>query len=195
MRQVGILLVGSGLMGIVACSRTDSEELAKLRADLDAAKAEAAAIKTELAQLRVFLGGPTPKVDAKLEGEEAQVLAFGKAFVSDIEENRLASAYRATSAAYQKQVERKAFDEMIEKQPIRKLELPNHHQTKVRKSADGKEYEFYCTARELNSRDPIGPRSFGTDSAGVGLRVNFALTIGMENGAWKVNSVEIKLEK
>jgi hypothetical protein len=195
MRPTSQLLVACGILALCSCSHRDGDDVAKLKTELDAAKAEAAALRAELAQVKALLNAPHSKDDAKPDSEEAKVLAFGKAFVADIEENRLASAYRSTSAAYQKQVERKAFDEMIEKHAVRKLEQPTHHQTKVRKSPDGKEYEFYCTAHELNSRDPLGPVAFGPGSAGVGPRVNFALTVSSENGAWKANSVEIKLEK
>ena len=45
-------LVAVCLLGVCSCNRSESEEVARLKKDLDAAKAEAAAAKEELAQLK-----------------------------------------------------------------------------------------------------------------------------------------------
>lgn len=49
---VNQFLVASCLLGLCSCTRSDSEEVARLKKELDAAKAETAAAKEELAQLK-----------------------------------------------------------------------------------------------------------------------------------------------
>lgn len=190
MRSLSQFVVACGVLVLCSCSRGDSEQVAKLKTELEAARAEAAAAQAELAKLKAAMNPPH-----KAQSEETEVLECGIGFVADVEQNRLASAYRSTSAAYQKQVERKVFDAMIEKHGIKPLETITHRQHKVTKLPGGKGYEFYCTARELNAREFGGPRALNLNDPGVGPRVNFALTISSENGAWKISTLEITVEK
>jgi hypothetical protein len=51
MRFIPRFVLACGLLAICSCSRSDSDQVAKLKAELDAAKAEAAGAKAELAKL------------------------------------------------------------------------------------------------------------------------------------------------
>lgn len=116
--------------------------------------------------------GTTPTVS-----EEEQVMAFGKAFIGDLEANRLTLAYRQMSADFQQKNERAAFDMLIAKYPtIRSLTQSEYSRTfKTRKSSDGMSWEFYCTAPDYASK-----------------LTNFALTLTKTaDGGWCVNELEI----
>jgi hypothetical protein len=143
--------------------------------------------------LNAVVGSSAPGSQPQVDSEEAKALEFGKAFVADLENNRLASAYRSTSASFQKQTERKAFDEMIAKNPgIRNLASdPTTREHKVRKSSDGEGYEFYCTARDLGGHSGQPRVAIGF---GVGKLLNIALMLTQENGALKVAELEITPE-
>lgn len=52
MRVTHRFVVVCGLLAISSCSRSDSGEVAKLKAELDAAKTETSATKAELAKLK-----------------------------------------------------------------------------------------------------------------------------------------------
>ena len=98
------LLPAVCLLFICSCSRpdnSDKSELVKVRVELEETKAELDEARTELAELK------------DLRDEETKVLDSGIEFITDLQKNQLASAYRSTSESYQTQVERAAFDEMI----------------------------------------------------------------------------------
>lgn len=195
-----------------SCGLSETEQLAALRAEVAAAREEAAAARAELAAIQTAAGKDARRAVAAVESElskiragiepspapavpqpaseEAEVLAFGKNFVEDLEQNRLTSAYRLTSPEFQKETERKAFNELVEKYPkLNQLENVSHRQEKVRKSADGKEWEYYCTAREFHESQ------IGGAAPGLGPRVNFSLTIAKDGTTWRVTSLEIAREK
>ncbi len=116
--------------------------------------------------------------------EEAKIEELGKDFVADLERNRLASAYRVTSAAFQKRTERKMFDELVGKHPeltdLTSDESDGEH--KVRKLADGKGYDYFFTGKQA-----------GAFSGGK--LVNVALTFVREGSEWRVEQIEITVMK
>jgi hypothetical protein len=146
-------------------------------------------LQAQIDQARAAYEGTAPTVPPE-QTEEMQVLDFGKTFVGDLEQNRLTSAYRLTSAEYQQEVERQKFDELVEKLPgLKRLENMQHRQSKVRKSADGKQWEYYCTAREID------PNQLSGADPGLGPRINFAINIAKLDNGWQVTALEILREK
>lgn len=126
---------------------------------------------------------PAPGVKLTLGTPESKVMEVGKEFVKDIENNRLASAFRTLSSAYQAKLDRQKFDEMIAKVPqVRRLSssIPSRD-CKVRKLGEGKAYDFFFTGRDNYAES-------GKDL------VNFALTFTQENGEWRVEEMEITAE-
>jgi hypothetical protein len=115
--------------------------------------------------------------------EEAKILDLGKGFVADLENNRLASAYRTTSAAYQQKVERKMFDEEVNKfRELRNLvSISTYREQKARRSADAKFWEYYFTGQISGA------------VAGKNV-VNIALTFAKDGAEWRVQDVEIASE-
>ena len=117
-------------------------------------------------------------------GEEEAVLEAGKSLVADLESNRLSAAYKSTTADYQKQTDRKTFDEMIRTVPgVRHLStVSSFREQKARKAPDGKSWEFYFTGQDMNQ------------SAGKNT-VNVAATFVQEADAWRVQELEITADK
>lgn len=120
-------------------------------------------------------GRPGPEQD-----DMSKILALGKEFVSDLEQNRLASAYRSTAEGYQASKTRPDFDEMVVKHPgLRRLNPAlTSRVEKARKGADGKWWEYYFT---------------GKDSAMATTKdmINVALTFTKGGSEWQIIEVEI----
>jgi len=118
------------------------------------------------------------------DAEAAKVLAFGKAFVADLENDRLASAYRTTTATYQAKQQRKEFDEMVHKiVGVRRLiQQESDRESKVRKQADGTGHEFYFTGHDYQA-------------SGQNNRINLALVIVPEKDGFRVSELELTAEK
>lgn len=80
-RSRGILLVlASCLLTLCSCSRADRGEVAKLKADLEAARAEAVAAKAELAQLKAKSNpdSPASDLDRRKNANSVQAKASGE---------------------------------------------------------------------------------------------------------------------
>jgi cell division protein FtsB len=165
--------------------------VAALKARIDKLEAENTAIKKEIAELKkqlTALGGSpaTGPRKPKLTDEEEKVTLTANEFVADLEKGRLASAYLLTSGAYQKRTARKAFDELIEAQPILKKLAKTEHlrEHKIKKLPKGKGYEYYLTSAELGNGSPLGPNV-----------LNLTLRLIDEEGEWKVDEIEIRVTK
>jgi hypothetical protein len=183
-------LVLTLLLALPAAAQDKQDSPDSLKARVEKLEAENAAMKKELAalkqQLEALAKGPGAK-EAKPAPEEEKVKQAGKGFVEDLEKDRLASAYRATTAAYQKRTERKAFDELVEKSPeVRSLStFEQSRQEKVRRVAADKDYEYYFTGLHLGTGPHLGNNRL----------VNIALKLVEEGGEWKVDDVEIRVGK
>jgi hypothetical protein len=137
-------------------------------------------------------GQINPNANQSLEGSNAsssdsvskEIENLGKAFVYDLEKNRLAAAYRSTSASYQKKTERKKFDEIIEAVPsIKGLSpIPSSRESKVRKMPGGKQYGYYFTGQfAMNLPFHL---------------VNVALIYAKsEDNEWQIEELEISKDK
>src|SRR5262249_37734698 len=98
--------------------------------------------------------------------------------------------------------ELRASDPLLTKNPaITELEQTEFRQHKLKKSADGKAYEYFCHAQEYLPRAlaaaaknysafPPSPR----DGKGTGPWVELTLIIVQEDGIWKVDSIEVDTE-
>jgi hypothetical protein len=126
---------------------------------------------------------PVMKPNAPANDEEAKILELGKEFVSDLETNRLASAYRTMTSIYQTNVDRGAFDANILKVPgLRRLSgALGARDQKVRKNAEEKSYRYYFTGRDTQA--PAGKEM-----------VNVALTWVKDGGEWRAREMEIMAE-
>jgi hypothetical protein len=201
-----VMLLGTGML--FGCS-SESAALAKAKAEAEAAKADAAAAKaqadaakTELALLKAQL--------AKDQSDENKVMDVGKEFIQLLRANRSDKAYELTSASFQKEMyplglpeapEIRKSDPLTKKYPaILNLERIEHRQHKLKKSADGKTYEYFCHAREIRTGqatrvDPSAdPPIDRTLSAGAGPWIELTLTIIDESGAWKVDKLKVDME-
>lgn len=113
--------------------------------------------------------------------EEVKVNEIGKGFVADLENNRVAAAYRSMSDGFQKKTERKDFDALVAKFPgLRRLSAFSREQ-KTRKNND-KSWEFYFTSQDTQG------------FVGKNL-VNLALTIAKDGDEWRIDELEITAEK
>jgi hypothetical protein len=112
------------------------------------------------------------------ESDESKVQKSGTEFVEDLENNRLPSAYRSMTPAFQMKTDRQAFDTRIAEYPMVRNLLYGDRTTKVKRGADGQSYEYYMTATERNA-----------DSSKN--KVNFFLSIVRVNDEWRVAEFEI----
>jgi hypothetical protein len=126
---------------------------------------------------------PVIRPNAAASDEEAKILELGKEFISDLETNRLASAYRTMTGIYQHNVDRAAFDANILKVPgLRRLNAVNGaRDQKVRKNAEEKSYRYYFTGRDMIA--PAGKEM-----------VNVSLTWVKDGNDWRVTDMEITAE-
>jgi hypothetical protein len=179
---VGLLFV----LAVPSSAQERQDDVAALKARIDKLEAENTAIKKEIAELKKQLaalgGSPTTGPGKpKLTDEEAKVTLAANEFVADLEKGRLASAYLSTSGAYQKRTARKAFDELMEAQPILKklVEIEPWREHKIKKLPKGKAYEYYLTCAELGGSNVL----------------NMTLRLIDEEGEWKVDEIGIKVTK
>jgi hypothetical protein len=144
------------------------------------------------------------------QSEESQVLQVGKEFIDLLCTKRSDKAYQLASASFQKKMfpqglpgaAELASDPLLNKHPaIIELEQTEYRQHKLKKSADGKAYEYLCHAQEYWPRAqaaaaknyrafPPPPR----DGKGTGPWVELTLIIVQEDDIWKVNSIEVDTE-
>jgi hypothetical protein len=184
---VGLLFV----LAVPSSAKERQDDLAALKARIDKLEAENIAIKKEIAELKkqlTALGGSpaTGPRKPKFTDEEEKVTLTANQFVADLEKGRLASAYLSTSGAYQKRTARKAFDELMEAQPILKKLVTTEpwSEHKIKKLPKGKAYNYYLTSPELGSGGPLGPNV-----------LNMTLRLIDEEGEWKVDEIEIRVTK
>jgi cell division protein FtsB len=184
---VGLLFV----LAVPSSAQERQDDVAALKARVDKLEAENTAIKKEIAEVKkqlTALGGSpaTGPRKPKLTDEEEKVTLTANEFVADLEKGRLASAYLSTSDTYQKRTARKAFDELVEAQPILKKLAKTEHlrEHKIKKLPKGKAYEYYLTSAELGNGDALGPNL-----------LNMTLRLIDEEGEWKVDEIEIKVTK
>jgi len=130
---------------------------------------------------------PTPeqkKSDSKYTPDEQKIVDLCQDLVRDFEKNRMSSVYRLTSATYQKQTDRKMFDAKFAKdqmflQGLTQLEKDRDH--KLTKLSGDKGYDFYFTARNPSYvNQPL---------------VNFTFTMIQENGEWRIDDVELSVNR
>jgi hypothetical protein len=171
--SVAVLML---LPALLACAQ-EKEDVQALRASVEKLEKQLAALQQ---QVDALAKGPAAS-ESKPTPDEERVKKVGGEFVGDLSRDSLASAYRSTTAAFQKRTERKAFDEMIEKTPQVKtmgtggIKEPQ----RVKKSAGDKGYEYYYTAIDC----------------GTSKYVNISLTLLKEGDDWKVDDVEIRVGK
>src|SRR6185295_11833402 len=89
-------------------------------------------------------------------------MRVGKEFIELLRTKRSDKAYQLASASFQKKsfpqglpgaAEVRASDPLLNKYPaIMELEQTEHRQHKLKKSADGKGYEYFCHAQEYLPR-------------------------------------------
>jgi hypothetical protein len=174
-------LVLTLLIALPSLAQQKPDSADNLKARIEKLEADNAALRKELAalkdQLDALVKGAGTK-EIKPTPEEEKIKQLGKEFVEDLEKDRVASAYRSTSAAFQKRTERKAFDEMVEKNPQLKglIQLDVWRQQKVKKLSGDKGYEYYFTGTVL----------------GTNMLVNISLVLIAEGSEWKVDDVEIR---
>ena len=171
------------LFALPAVAQDKQDTLETLKARVEKLEAENAALKKDLAALKqqVETLAKGPAKETKPTPEEEKVKQVGKSFVDDLAHDSLASAYRSTTAAFQKRTERKAFDEMIEKTPqVKSMYTTGVTQPeRVKKSSGDKGYEYYYTAYETGSFK----------------LVNISLILVKDGDEWKVDDVEIRVGK
>jgi cell division protein FtsB len=176
-------LVCTLLIALPAVAQQKPDSADNLKARIEKLEADNAALKKEVAalkeQLDALVKGPAKEI--KPTPEEEKVKQLGKEFVEDLEKDRVASAFRSTSAAFQKRTERKAFDEMVEKSAELKglIQVEQFRQQKVKKLSGDKGYEYYFTGQ-----------TFQTSKL-----VNISLVLINDSGEWKVDDVEIRVAK
>ena len=105
------------------------------------------------------------------------VKALGDESVDDLRQGRLLAVYNLTTPDYKKRFKREEFDKMIREVPnVRFISAtPHQRESKVRKSLEGKGYEYYCS-------------SGGSFSGNV--VVSFLFVPG-DNGSWRIGQFEI----
>jgi hypothetical protein len=169
------------LAWLMGCS-SESEAVKKAQADADAAKEELAKVRAELDAAKTELArGKSPPA-----AEEAVRKVVCDFFV-DLNQARDRSAYEFMSDPYRKRVDRKGFNEFMEKHPaLRGVVnfgnplLPQFRLIKIRKLAKDNVYE--CDSTGFH------------DSTGV--EAIFTLRVVQEAGAWKIDDfVELKERK
>ena len=119
------------------------------------------------------------KFPAKSTASRRQIRKLGDDCVEDLRVDRLLSVYRLTTKTYQQKVSREQFDELVHKiAKLRSITFDHtaQRESKVRKSADGKSCEYYCTANLINL-------------PGV---VNIALTFVESDGEWRIDEIELR---
>jgi hypothetical protein len=146
---------------------------ARHEAELAAVNAGTQPIKDLRDGIAVF----NPPKPNEADPEERQVTKFGTEFVEDLENNRLASAYRVMSTEYQKKTERAMFDEMVTSLPGLRTIGDYDRKPKTRKLQDGK-WDFYFTGTERNTFK----------------KVNVTLTVARMKEDWRVEELEILTE-
>ena len=169
------------LVSLAGCAY-ESDALKMARAETDAAKAElvkvkaeADAAKSELALVKAQLARANSKPALLAEDAVAKIASD---FFLDLSKNRLRSAYDYMSADYKKRVERKAFDDFIEKHPGLAsfarddgFGRPQTGPLKVRKAKDN---AFECDCKTSYIR------------GGVYIST-FSVRLVQEEGAWKID--------
>jgi hypothetical protein len=205
-----VMLLGAG--SLFGCS-SESAALAKAKAEAEAAKAEAAAAKAEAAAAKAELALLKAQL-AKDQSDENKVMDIGKEFIQLLRANRSDKAYQLTSASFQKKMyplglpeapELRKSDPLLTKYPaIMRLEGIQHRQHKLKKSSDGRTYEYFCHAREIDATTLALMKNYvpayGVDTIetyaepGKGPWVEFTVTIIQENGAWRVDKLEVDKE-
>lgn len=171
--SLALLLAVSALR---ASAQEPQDEVAKLKTRIDKLEAENAAIKKEFAELKAQLTALRKDSSQKPPApntEDDKVKKVVENFLEDLQKGRLTSAYRDTSAAFQKQTDRKAFDELIQKQ--HGITNPPQSEYKCRKLSKDGGFEVYVTSL-------------------VPFVVPYNLTVRLieEEGVWKVNEWEWK---
>jgi hypothetical protein len=176
-------LVVALLFALPAVAQEKQDTLEALKARVEKLEAENAALKKDLAALKQQVETLTkgPAKETKPAPDEEKVKQAGTSFVNDLAQDSLASAYRSTTAAFQKRTERKSFDEMIEKTPQVKFMSTNGiaQPVRVKKITGDKGYEYYYTAYETGAFKPV----------------NISLILVKDGDEWKVDDVEIRLGK
>jgi hypothetical protein len=165
------------LLAALPAAGQDKQDVEALRTRVEKLEKEVATLRQ---QLDALTKGPAAK-EVKPAPDEETVKKVGKDFVDDLARDSLASAYRSTSAAFQKRTERKAFEEMIEKTPqVKTMSTAGLNQPeRVKKSAGDKGYEYYYTAFDL----------------GMGKYINISLILLKEGDDWKVDDMEVRVGK
>jgi hypothetical protein len=109
---------------------------------------------------------------------EDKIRKLGDDCVEDLRADRLLSVYRLTTKTYQQKMPREQFDEMVHKvAKLRNISTATTlHESKVRKGPDGKGFEYYCTANQINV-------------TGV---VNIALTFVESDDEWRIDEIELR---
>lgn len=191
MKPVTLAAFLLGLASVAGCS-SDTEALKKAQAEGAAAKeeltkvkAEADATKAELALLKAQLAGAGGK--SSPVAEEA-VSKAARDFFLDLSQSKFRSAYEMMSVGYKMRVERKAFDEFLEKHPgpmnvarDNGFGQPEYQPIKIRKLAKDNAYECDCQTSYIKGAVYIS---------------NFTLRLVHEEGAWKIDDfLEIKDRK
>jgi hypothetical protein len=96
------LLLACCLITFCSCSRTDSEEVARLKKELDAAKAEAAAAKAELVQLKSLTKKDDPNQSTQPDPEVKFAQAVAEEFLGHAIRNAPAAALQLGTPEFQK---------------------------------------------------------------------------------------------
>jgi hypothetical protein len=196
----GVIVLLSAF-SLIGCSRNG---------ELEKARAEAVAAKTDLAKLTAELDQLKAQRTAQ-QSEESKVMEVAKEFIDLLCTKRSDKAYQLASASLRKKsfpqglpaaAELRASDPLLNKHPaIMELEQSEYRQHKLKKADDGKTYEYFCHAQEYWPRTlaaaaknynafPAPPR----DGKGSGPWVELTLIIIQEDGSWKVDSIDVDTE-
>jgi len=126
--------------------------------------------------------GGNPAAGKPGETEESVALEQGKEWIADLEKDRVIKLYNSMTPELQKKQTRDVFEKTVH-EAVPLTQLSNNTGTrdyKIRKSADGKKYEFYFTGQEL-----FVPQRM----------VNVSIMMEKAGDAWLLGDIEIQVQK
>jgi hypothetical protein len=173
MFMLGLMFgVAAGGIGVYVWQQREMQRRSA-RVEADAAKEIQAG--RELAGAILTPVTNSPNSSASIDDK---IRKLGDDCVEDLRVDRLLSVYRLTTHAYQQRMPREQFDEMVHK--VAKLRnistAATLRESKVRKGPDGKRFEYYCTAHQINATAVV----------------NIALTFVDSDGEWRIDEIELR---
>jgi len=176
MFMLGLIFgVAAGGIGVYVWQQ---REMQRQAAHIEAEAAKALQAGHELASAIMTPVTNSPNSPGSIEDK---IRKLGDDCVEDLRVDRLLSVYRLTTQSYQQKMPREQFDEMVHKvAKLRNISTASTlRESKVRRGPDGKTFEYYCTAQQINATAVV----------------NVALTFVDSDGEWRIDEIELRQDK